>query len=170
VQRGITIRRVINLTITACAFALFAPGAVSQAMADNMVQITGQLHIQDDDWPDGDETFDGPMPPFAAVMTAGGASASLLAGWEPCADEVIVGVQNGRVTARADRRIEVSGVLTLWEFTRCGNAKQDLDGQQPFTFIIAPGLGPVHRQVTVSNTNEGGDWGRLHLDITNFPL
>lgn len=62
--------------------------------------------------------------------------------------------------------IRLQGSLLLYEGDSADN--DDLDGELPINFLVARDS-IVSRNLTVRNTHEGGDWGKVTLTISNQP-
>jgi hypothetical protein len=149
------------------AGVLTLAGLASPASAHNpahLISITGNIHIVDDDWPDGDDVGDRGINLQTSV---GSTVPSVTASGQGCVDEVRV-----VVSYRIDDNTEFPGWIfvtptyRLYEGTGCGTT--DLDGTlSPGGFWVGPNQIVTRPSVRIHNTAEGGDRADITVSIRN---
>jgi hypothetical protein len=70
-------------------------------------------------------------------------------------------------TLLANGNVTIDGRYLLYEGT--SESTTDLDGTTDFHMLIPPGR-VVRTAQTVSNTDEGGDWGMAWVRVSSFPV
>ncbi len=134
---------------------------------ENLRRVTfnGDLHIEDDDWPDPNESGSFVFGEECIVDPFDREDSFT---FSQCVDEVRIEVAVSCRLGLDNTSVNVTTNAVLFEGTSC--ATTDRDGEQVRDFLVpacGAGCTPTPLDLTVSNTDEGGDSAVLQLQIQN---